>query len=59
MVHKSVPPVWLVVKSLWQWMENSLFNETYNEGVPIGQRRAWWEEMVGHLIEQEGWVSLT
>ena len=40
-------------------MQTSLPNETYNDAVPIGQRRPWWEEMVEHLIEQEGWLSLT
>lgn len=40
-------------------MEISLVNETYDDEVPINRRRAWWEEMVAHLINKEGWVSLT
>ncbi|KFY16397.1 hypothetical protein V492_01382 [Pseudogymnoascus sp. VKM F-4246] len=57
--RSSVPPVWPVVKSLWKWLDVSIVNETYDEEVPIGQRRAWWEEMVEYLIEKEGWLSLT
>jgi hypothetical protein len=45
---------------MWEWMDVELSEEeNFDEAVPVGSRRAWWEEMVAHLIEKVGWVSLT
>jgi hypothetical protein len=31
----------------------------FEDGILIGQRRPWWEEMVRELQARYGWVSLS
>ncbi|KAG7288721.1 hypothetical protein NEMBOFW57_005077 [Staphylotrichum longicolle] len=57
-IVQSVPPVWVAIKKLWEWLDNELVEEPYDEDQPIGQRRAWWEEMVAKLVEESGVLSL-
>lgn len=57
---QSVPPVWEAVQVLWEWMDAELVDEdNFDNAVPIGERRAWWEDMVAYLLDKVGWVSLT
>lgn len=39
-------------------MDNDLKEEPYDEDQPIGDRRAWWEEMVDELVRVNGILSL-
>ncbi len=55
---QSVPPVWTAIQKLWEWLDNDMVEEPYDEDQPIGQRRAWWEEMVAKLVEESGVLSL-
>ncbi|PGH08398.1 hypothetical protein GX51_01224 [Blastomyces parvus] len=58
--RSSVPPVWEAVQALWKWMDTELVDEeNFDDTIPIGERRAWWEDMVTHLLDKVGWVSLT
>lgn len=44
---------------MWRWFDEILFELPVDDEVPVGQRYAWWEDMVAYLIETEGFVSLT
>lgn len=55
---QSVPPVWTAVQNLWTWLDNELQEEEYDEDLAIGDRRAWWEDMVDELVEKNGILSL-
>lgn len=56
---QSVPPVWKAVQTIWEWMDAEIVDHVFNESTPIEDRRAWWEEMVEHIVETIGWISLT
>ncbi|KAK5659444.1 hypothetical protein OQA88_645 [Cercophora sp. LCS_1] len=56
--RSSVPPVWEAIKTLWKWLDNDLKEDLYDEDQPIGERRAWWEEMVDELLLESGVLSL-
>ncbi|KAL1835889.1 hypothetical protein VTJ49DRAFT_5910 [Mycothermus thermophilus] len=56
--RSSVPPVWKAIQGLWEWLDNELEEEPYDEDLPIGERQAWWEDMVAKLVEQSGVLSL-
>ncbi|EDN10496.1 predicted protein [Histoplasma mississippiense (nom. inval.)] len=54
--RSSVPPVWEAVQVLWEWMDAELVDEdNFDNAVPIGERRAWWEDMVAYLLDKVGW----
>ncbi|KAK4141811.1 uncharacterized protein C8A04DRAFT_30656 [Dichotomopilus funicola] len=57
-VTDSVPPVWTAVQNLWTWLDNELKEEDYDEDLAIGDRRAWWEDMVNEFVEKNGVLSL-
>lgn len=45
---------------MWEWIDAEFVNEEpFDDTVSVGLRRPWWEDMVAHLIEKVGWVSLT
>ncbi|EGC41084.1 conserved hypothetical protein [Histoplasma capsulatum var. duboisii H88] len=55
--RSSVPPVWEAVQVLWEWMDAELVDEdNFDNAVPIGERRAWWEDMVAYLLDKVGWL---
>lgn len=54
-----VPPVWTALQKLWLWMDTDLVDEHYDDAKLIGQRKAWWEDIVEKLIETSGWIMLT
>jgi len=56
--RSSVPPVWEAVKRMWIWLDATFSDEYFDESRPIGERNAWWEIMVTHLVETEGYISL-
>ncbi|KAH6634685.1 fungal-specific transcription factor domain-containing protein [Chaetomium sp. MPI-SDFR-AT-0129] len=56
--RSSVPPVWTAVQNLWTWLDNELKEEDYDEDLAIGDRRAWWEDMVNEFVEKNGVLSL-
>lgn len=56
---QSVPPVWKAVQTIWEWMDAEIVDHVFSESTPIEDRRAWWEEMVEHIVETIGWISLT
>lgn len=39
-------------------MDTTFVDEYFDEGMSIGERNSWWEVMVAHLIETEGYISL-
>jgi hypothetical protein len=43
---------------MWMWMDTTFVDEYFDEGMSIGERNSWWEVMVAHLIETEGYISL-
>jgi hypothetical protein len=55
---QSVPPVWQAIQGLWAWLDNDLSEQPYDEDQPIGDRRAWWEDMVKELVKRSGVLSL-
>ena len=56
--RSSVPLVWKAVQRLWHWFDVEIKEEDYDDGLPIGKRRAWWDEVVSMLIEIEGYIAL-
>lgn len=50
--------MWTAVQNLWTWLDNELQEEEYDEDLAIGDRRAWWEDMVDELVEKNGILSL-
>ena len=62
MNNQSVPPVWEGLKMAWVWMDNKAVSpevSDFDDDSPIGIRKAWWEDMIGFIIDEVGWMSLT
>jgi len=56
--RSSVPPVWEVLQSLWDWVDKYLIEVDYKEDQPIGERQQWWEVLVQRLVETGGMMTL-
>ncbi|KAK5453478.1 hypothetical protein LTS15_006663 [Exophiala xenobiotica] len=56
--RSSVPPVWKAVQRMWEWFDNEYIEAEFDEDSPIGERHAWWEDAVEHLIETDGEIPL-
>ena len=66
--RSSVPPLWESLKRIWAWMDNGAEGDSGlvedplflvdEEEKELGERAAWWEQMVGWVVEHEGVLSL-
>lgn len=55
---QSVPPVWASIQKCWDWMDNELQEQAFDEDQPIKERQPWWEEMVDRVVKDSGVLSL-
>ena len=64
--RSNVPPVYRLLKALWEWMDRNHVGEYSASGTlellleaeRIGNRDAWWESVVAQIVERDGIISL-
>ncbi|KAK0703672.1 fungal-specific transcription factor domain-containing protein [Lasiosphaeria miniovina] len=56
--RSSVPPVWTAIQKLWHWLDKEVKEQPYDEEQLVGDRQAWWEDMVDELVKESGVLSL-
>lgn len=66
--RSSVPPPWESLKRTWAWMDGEVEGDAGliedpvvlegEEEKELGQRAAWWEQMVERVVKHEGILSL-
>jgi hypothetical protein len=55
-----VPPIWKVLQQTWRWFgEYDEFQvDEYFDQKPTGERKAWWEYLVGLWNREYGTLSI-
>lgn len=66
--RSSVPPLWESLKRTWAWMDGEIEDDAgliedpvgfeEEEEKELGQRTAWWEQLVEWVVKHEGILSL-
>lgn len=51
--------MWKVLRKLWIWIDQHLQEDHAEFEGPIKERIPWWEQVVGHLFDVSGVISLS